>query len=266
MPNESELIFIEATRLEQFTAHFYLLCRRKSTVSVHESFCIVSGSIDRTGRESVHFYARRVAIKIVSFLFLNPAGYWPTEAFTYETSCFASHRIKIKCSNEPYFRSYSHLRVSWSLLNAKLREIYQARREGVVSRKKLSFYITLLNITATNNTIIYLYISLIAHYPYLFTCIPNIRSHRTSLKYTTKNFVNSSHTSNHRSVIQRSFNHFQFNLYRSQRRKISKQNSCRHARFLVSISRQRSCNVINRLCWLKREDERGIKIRWLQPD
>lgn len=177
MSNESELIFIEATRLEQFTVHFYLLCRRKSTVSVHESFCIVSGSI-----ESVHFYARRVAIKIVSFLFLNPAGYWPTEAFTYETSCFASHRIKIKCSNEPYFRSYSHLRVCWSLLNAKLREIYQARREGVVSRKKLSFYITLLNITLASNTIIYLYISLIAHYSYLFTCIPNIRSYRTSLK------------------------------------------------------------------------------------
>lgn len=77
MPNESELIFIEATRLEQFTAHFYLLCRRKSTVSglMRESFCIISGSIDRTGRESVHFYARRIAIKIVSFLFLNPAGY-----------------------------------------------------------------------------------------------------------------------------------------------------------------------------------------------
>lgn len=62
------------------------------------------------------------------------------------------------------------------------RNLSSKKRRSSFKEETIFPSITLLNIMVADNTIIYLYISLIAYYIQLFTCNPNIRSYRISLK------------------------------------------------------------------------------------
>lgn len=91
----------DTIRADRFTPHFYLLCRRKSARSHLYTSRFASfraRSTESNKSVATFIYTRRVAIKIVTFLFSVNPGSGLSAIRVYETSWFASRETKIAFS------------------------------------------------------------------------------------------------------------------------------------------------------------------------